>query len=370
MACSCRPLEQPIAEVSGGRFAGGVIRDPALLLCELTQRAVNSSLSGVPNRIPEIEGLPVQEGRQNLVSGARRIKKIPKGLKPLIEDGIIDEVHCQLQSGKEATVYVVSSEGEIFCAKVYKDSDRRSFQRVVEYTEGRTSRGSRNKRAMAKGSRYGRKVQEAHWKDAESEALFKLVEAGVRVPMPQGVYEGVLLMELVLDADGYPAPRLNEVDMTEELALEWHAFMMTQIVRMLCADVIHGDLSEFNVLVAPEGPVVIDVPQAVAATGNNHAFKMLARDVNNMQSTFGHFAPQLLDTQYARELWELHETGELKPDTVLTGVHVRNEARADVDAVLDQIEEARLEAEAREAAYYEAWDDKPRRIIPGEYEEG
>lgn len=288
---------------------------------------------------------------------ARRPKKIPKGLQPLVEDGIIDGVVRQLQSGKEATVYVVHYEEEIFCAKVYKDADRRSFQKAADYSEGRKARGSRNARAMDKRSRHGRKVQQEEWKNAEIESLYRLVEAGVRVPQPKGVYDGVLIMELVQDIDGDPAPRLNEVEMTVEQAREWHGFMMSQVVRMLCADVIHGDLSEYNVLVGEDGPVIIDLPQAVAATGNNHAFRLLARDVNNMTSTFARAIPELLESQYARELWDLYETGKLHQGTVLTGVHTRTEARADVDAVLDEIEEARLEAEALELAREESdWD--------------
>jgi len=282
--------------------------------------------------------------------------KIPKGLRPLVEDGILDTVIRQLQSGKEATVYIVASGDDPCCAKVYKDSDRRSFQRVAEYTEGRKSRGSRDARATARRSRHGRRVQEAEWKNVEIDLLYRLVEAGVRVPAPYGIHEGVLLMELILAEDGDVAPRLSEIDLTRQQAIDWHAFMMQQIVRMLCADVIHGDLSEYNVLVGADGPVVIDLPQAVSATGNNHAFRLLARDVDNMRTTFSRAAPELRDTEYARELWELHETGKLTPETILTGVHVRNEARADVDAVLDEIEEARLEAEAREEALSQAWD--------------
>lgn len=274
--------------------------------------------------------------------------KVPKGLRPLVEDGIIDEVLGQLQSGKEATVYVVEADDQVFCAKVYKDADRRSFQRSAEYNEGRKSRGSRNARAAGKRTRHGRKVQEEAWKTAEADAMYRLVEAGARVPQPYGMYEGVFLMELILDEDDSPAPRLSEVSLTEEQSLDWHAFMMQQIVIMLCADLIHGDLSEFNILVDPDGPVIIDLPQAVQATGNNHAFRLLARDVENMRVTFSRSAPQLKDTQYARELWELYEAGELTPETVLTGEFTGTEATADVAAVLEQIEEARLEAEERE----------------------
>jgi RIO kinase 1 len=274
--------------------------------------------------------------------------KVPQGLVPLLEDGIIDSVIRQLQSGKEAAVYVVTRGDKVLCAKVYKSAEHRSFQKVVEYREGRKSRGSRDRRATGKRTRHGVKVQEAQWKSAEVEALYRLADAGVRVPTPHGVYDGVLLMELVQTQDGDVAPRLNEVDMTPEQAREWHAFMIDQIVRMLCAGLIHGDLSEFNVLVGPDGPVIIDLPQAVDASGNNNAFKMLARDVNNMRATFGPMAPELLTTEFAIEMWDLFEAGDLEPDSVLTGMHSRVETEADVEAVLDEIDAARLEAELRD----------------------
>ncbi len=273
--------------------------------------------------------------------------KTPRDLLPLIEDGIIDRVLRQLQSGKEAAVYLVECGSSIRCAKVYKDIEQRSFHNLVQYQEGRKSRGSRNSRATGKRSKHGRKVQQAEWKSAESDALYKLQDVGVRVPKPYGMFEGVLLMELVQDADGLPAPRLNEVPMSTEQALEWHAFMIQQIVIMLCAGLIHGDLSEFNVLIGADGPVIIDLPQVVSAAGNNNAFAMLERDVNNMRSSFGAAAPELLTTRYASEMWALYKSGDLKPGTVLTGQFVDEEYDVDVNAVLDDIEEARLEAEDR-----------------------
>ncbi len=260
---------------------------------------------------------------------------------------MVDAVIRQLKSGKEASVYIVACGDQIRCAKVYKEADRRSFQTATDYREGRKARGSRNARATGKRSRHGRKVQEAQWKNAEVNALYHLAPAGVRVPKPFGVHDGVLLMELVQDEHGDPAPQISEVDMTAEQAREWHAFMMGQIVRMLCAGLIHGDLSEYNVLLGPDGPVIIDLPQVVTASGNNNAFRLLDRDVSNMRATFSRAAPELLDTQYAFEIWDLYETGELQPDTVLTGRHSRVETTADVDAVLAQIEVAQLEAEAR-----------------------
>ncbi len=274
--------------------------------------------------------------------------KIPKGLIPLVEDGIVDTVVRQLQSGKEATVYIVTCGGKIRCAKVYKQAQQRGFHKAVEYTEGRKSRNSRNARAAGKHTRHGRKVQEAEWKNAEVDALYRLADAGVRVPTPYGVFDGVLLMELVVDAEGNPAPRLSEVDMNAAQAREWHAFMITQIVRMLCAGLIHGDLSEYNVLVGPLGPVIIDLPQAVNAAGNNNAFRMLSRDVNNMRATFGYAAPELLESEYALEILAHYEAGELTTDTPLTGTFIRDETAVDVGAVLAQIEEARREALARQ----------------------
>lgn len=274
--------------------------------------------------------------------------KIPKGLQPLVDEGMVDEVIRQLKSGKEASVYLVACGEHIRCAKVYKDAEHRGFHKLAEYQEGRRMRGSRDARAMNKGGRRGRKVQEEEWKNAEIEALYRLVSAGVRVPQPHAVYAGVLLMELVQDEYGNPAPRLNEINMTAEQAREWHAFMIRQIVLMLCAGLIHGDLSEYNVLLDANGPVIIDLPQAVSATGNNNAYRMFERDVNNMRSSFGQFAPELLQTDYAREIWKLYEASELKSDSALSGRFTEATAIADVGAVLDQIDEARREAEARQ----------------------
>lgn len=274
--------------------------------------------------------------------------KIPRPLQPLVDDGIVDTVLRQLKSGKEASVFLVDCGGQVRCAKVYKDAEHRGFHKLAEYQEGRKARGSRDARAMNRRGRHGREVQEAQWKSAEVEALYRLDAAGVRVPKPYGVFDGVLLMELISDANGHPAPRLNEVDFSADEARRWHAFMIEQIVRMLCAGLIHGDLSEFNVLVDPGGPVVIDLPQAVNASGNNNAFRMLERDVNNMRDTFARAAPELAQTEYAHEIWKLYERAELRPDSVLTGRFEHSRVEADVGAVLAQIDEARREAEARQ----------------------
>lgn len=273
--------------------------------------------------------------------------KVPKRLIPLVEEGLIDEVISQLMSGKEATVYVVRSGDATRCAKVYKDAKQRSFRQAASYRDGRKVQNSRQARAMEKGTRYGRQMQEELWQNAEVDALFRLANAGVCVPQPYICTDGVLLMELVVDEDGNVAPRLGDVDMTEALALSLHAQVLAQVVRMLCAGVIHGDLSEYNILLAAGGPVIIDLPQAVDAAGNSEAATMLERDVNNLASFFGQFAPQLLDTHYGKEIWGLFEAGELDIGTPLTG-HVEADTRpVDLEALMDDLEDARLEEEAR-----------------------
>lgn len=280
--------------------------------------------------------------------------RVPKGLQPLIDQGVIDEVVCALKSGKEASVYMVAQGERTLCAKVYKEAEHRGFHKLAEYQEGRKFRGSRDARAMGKRGRHGRKVQEAEWKNAEVDALYAFARAGVRVPRPEGVYDGVLLMELLRDEQGLTAPQLQEVDMTAEQARDRHAFMMQQIARMLCAGWIHGDLSEYNVLIDANGPVIIDLPQVVNAASNNNAFRMLARDVNNMRAAFGRHAPDLFESHYAHEIWAHYEAGTLSPDTVLTGQFVFDDSTADVEAILEEIEAARLEAEARQRGRDEA----------------
>jgi RIO kinase 1 len=269
--------------------------------------------------------------------------KTPPGLQPLIDDGVIDEVVRSLKSGKEATVYVVRSGSQMRCAKVYRNMAQRSFQKRAQYQEGRKVRGSRQARAVSKSTRFGRKEQEAAWKNAEVDALYQLVAAGVRVPKPHGYFDGVLIMELVTDATGSPAPRLGEVELSGETAREYHRILIRQVVRMLCIGLIHGDLSEFNVLVTADGPVIIDLPQAVNAAGNNAALAMLERDVNNLRTTLGRFAPELLTTEFAREMWSLFEQGELRPDTELSGIFVRDETVVDPASVMLVIEDAREE---------------------------
>ena len=273
--------------------------------------------------------------------------KIPKRLQPLLEDGLIDGVVRQLMSGKEAMVFVVVCGEETRCAKVYKEANKRAFRQAVDYTENRKTKNTRQARAMAKGSRFGRESQEAAWQNAEVDALYRLAAAGVRVPKPYNFHEGVLLMELVTDADGNAAPRLNDVEFTPEIAIKYHHALIGEVVRMLCAGVIHGDLSEFNILISGDGPVIIDLPQAVDAAGNNHAQAMLERDVANLRNYFGRFAPALLVTQYGREIWAHYEAGTLTPDVALTGRFERKHKAVDMDSVLREIEDTRMEEAAR-----------------------
>ena len=273
--------------------------------------------------------------------------KTPKRIEPLVQDGLVDQVLRQLMSGKEAMVYVVLCGEELRCAKVYKEANMRGFHQAVHYTEGRKIKNNRQARAMDKGSRYGRKQQEASWQRAEVDALYLLAAAGVRVPQPYNFHEGVLLMELVADADGEPAPRLNDLELTEEQARQYHAALIRQVVLMLCAGIVHGDLSEYNVLVDAAGPVIIDLPQAVDAAANNNASRMLQRDVDNLAAYFGRFAPELLATDYGREIWALYERGELHPDSPLSGHFQVSQAPVDVVAVLRDIDAVRKEEAAR-----------------------
>jgi RIO kinase 1 len=273
--------------------------------------------------------------------------KIPKRLQPLLDDGLIDGVVRQLMSGKEAMVFVVRCGDETRCAKVYKEADKRSFRQAVDYTENRKTKNTRQARAMAKGTRFGRKAAEQAWQNAEVDALYRLAAAGVRVPKPYNFHEGVLLMELVTDEHGEAAPRLNDLEFTPDEARTHHQRLIREVVRMLCAGVVHGDLSEFNILIGGDGPVIIDLPQAVDAAGNNHAPKILERDVANLRHYFGRYAPELLATDYGKEIWALFEAGALQPDTPLTGRFERSEKAVDLESVLQEIDDARFEETAR-----------------------
>ncbi|SDN69375.1 PA4780 family RIO1-like protein kinase [Vreelandella arcis] len=290
--------------------------------------------------------------------------KIPKRLQPLVDDGMIDEVLMQLMSGKEAQVYVVRCGDEERCAKVFKEAKQRSFKQAVQYQEGRKERNTRRARAMAKKTRYGQKEQEQAWLNAEVDALYRLASAGVRVPEPHGFVDGVLLMEMISDAEGNVAPRLDEVKLTPEQAETYFAKIIQDVVRMLCAGLIHGDLSEFNVLVDASGPVIIDLPQAVDAAGNNSAAAMLYRDVDNMRDYFGKFAPALLDTHYGKEMWALYESGELHPDSQLTGHFNFDTHIADVDELMEVIDDAKEEEADRLERMRDDEEDYPEPPQP------
>ncbi len=282
-------------------------------------------------------------------SAQRRIgaMKPPKRLQPLIDEGLIDSVVRQLMSGKEAMVFVVRCGDDTRCAKVYKDATERSFRQAVDYTENRKVKNTRQARAMAKGTRFGREATEAAWQSAEVDALYRLAAAGVRVPKPYNFCDGVLLMELVTDAEGAAAPRLNDVAFTADEARAHHATLVVEVLRMLCAGVVHGDLSEFNILLAADGPVIIDLPQAIDAAGNNHAQRMLLRDVDNLRDFFGRFAPELLPTEYGPEIWDLYVRGVLNPEVVLTGRFARPQGPVDVGNVMREIDDTREEEAAR-----------------------
>jgi RIO kinase 1 len=280
--------------------------------------------------------------------------KTPKRLQPLVNDGLVDEVIRPLMSGKEADVYIVRCGSKIRCAKIYKDALKRSFKKAAQYTEGRKVRNSRRARAIEKGSKFGRKQQEDTWQNAEVDALYRLARAGVRVPEPYGCFDGVLLMELITDENGDVAPRLNEVSMSAEQAREDHAQVMHYVMCMLCAGLVHGDLSEFNVLVDENGPVIIDLPQAVDAAANNNAHAMLERDVKNMTDYYGLFAPELLNSHYGAEIWALYEEGELHPDLTLTGQFEIDTHEADVDSVMLEIKAALAEEESRKQRLIDA----------------
>jgi RIO kinase 1 len=283
--------------------------------------------------------------------------KIPKRIEPLVEAGLVDSVMRQLMSGKEAMIFVVRCGEDVRCAKVYKEANLRSFRQSVDYTEGRKVKNSRRARAMEKGSRYGRKAKEEAWQSTEVDALYRLAAAGVRVPEPHDFVDGVLLMELVTDSEGEPAPRLNDVVLTPEQAREFHGALMREVVRMLCVGVVHGDLSEYNVLVGRQGPVIIDLPQAVDAAGNAHASSMLERDVGNLTRYFGRFAPELLGTEYAREIWSLYKSGKLTPDIELTGRYERVEKPVDVGSVMLEVDDA-LKEEAKRQLYRQEMGQK------------
>lgn len=270
---------------------------------------------------------------------------------------MIDEVLRQLMSGKEATVYVVRCGEELRCAKVYKEASQRSFKQAAAYQEGRNVKNSRQARAMQKGSKYGRKMQEEVWQNAEVDALYKLAAAGVRVPKPYICFEGVLLMDLVGDGHGDVAPRLNDVELDANTARVYFHQLLQQVVLMLGAGIVHGDLSEFNILLDADGPVIIDLPQAINAAGNMGAESMLIRDVDNLTQYFSQFAPELSGTYYGKEIWQLYAASLLSPETPLTGKVAAPTKAVDLNAVIEEIELVRQEAEDR-ALYLATRNDK------------
>ncbi len=280
--------------------------------------------------------------------------KIPKRILPLVSDGLIDEVIRPLMSGKEADVFVVRCGSQTRCAKIYKEPEKRGFKQAVQYQEGRKVRNSRRARAMQKGSRFGRKEQENAWQNTEVDALYKLASAGVRVPRPYGCFDGILLMELITDSDGHEAPRLNDVSMSSEQAIEDHASVIQDVVKMLCTGLIHGDLSEFNILVDEHGPVIIDLPQVIDAAANNSAKMFLQRDVKRVTDYYSEFAPELRSSRYADEIWALYEAGELMPDSQLSGQFEDSDEVADVDTVMQEIKVAMLEEMERRERLAEA----------------
>ncbi len=238
-------------------------------------------------------------------------------LDSLVSEGILDDVLGRLKSGKEAEVFRVLYRGEVIAAKVYKDRQQRSFQHNADYKEGRGVRNTRTARAMAKGSRFGRTQDEDAWKVAEARCLHRLHAAGVRVPTPVMFYEGVLLMELVADGEGEVAPRLIDVDFTAEAARALYEDLRGQIVRMLCCDIIHGDLSPYNVLLGADGPTIIDFPQAVAAAQNSQSANFFRRDFECIREFCLRFDPALrAHAGDVRDIWRAYERRDLTPDYV------------------------------------------------------
>lgn len=275
--------------------------------------------------------------------------RTPSGLVSLIDQGVVDQVLRPLMSGKEAQVYLVMSDGEERVAKVYKDAEHRSFKHRADYTEGRRSKNSRDQRAINKGSKHGKAQEEEAWRCAEVDMIYRLRDAGVRVPVPYHFLDGVLVMELVKDADGNPAPRLGEVEMDAATAQRTFDYLIREVVKMLCAGVVHGDLSDFNVLMGAHGPVIIDFPQSLDAAGNQNAREILLRDVANLNRfLLGHGAPEQ-PLKHGAEMWEKYARGELRPDSVLTGKHKGSEARVDLMGLIRELEADERDEQRRRA---------------------
>jgi RIO kinase 1 len=278
---------------------------------------------------------------------------VPEPLLPLYDDGFILSVTRPLMSGKEASVYLVETREGQCVAKVYKEANNRSFRQRADYTEGRQVRNSRQQRAMAKGSKYGKALIETEWQQAEVSALYRLHEAGVRVPTPFHYSDNVLLMELITDEHGQPAPRLWDIQIPKNEVQQLQKFLVRQCVRMLCAGMVHGDLSEYNILMSSKGPVIIDLPQASDAAHNRNSERLFLRDVQNLKNYLTRFDSGLRNTQYGKEIWALYESGQLHPESQLTGRHKRQSRRADTESVIAEIQAAAAEAHARPLSAYQ-----------------
>jgi len=281
--------------------------------------------------------------------------KIPKRIEPLKEEGLVDSVICQLMSGKEAMIYVVRSGDDIRCAKVYKESNRRNFHQSSSYTEGRKTRNSRRARAIDKGSRYGRSMQEEAWQSTEVDMLCRLAASGISVPKFYNFFAGVLLMELITDSDGDAAPRLSNVILTRELALQYFHDLLNQAVRMLCVGIIHGDLSHYNILLGCTGPVIMDLPQAITADKNNGAARLFKRDINNLTTYFSRYVPELSDTDYGSEIWFNYKHNKLRPEMALSGKAVADNKPVNVDGVLHAINHVLKKQAALQRYKRERW---------------
>jgi RIO kinase 1 len=274
----------------------------------------------------------------------------PDGLAPLIDDGIIQRVLRPLMSGKEAQVYLVEARGEVCVAKVYKEAHDRTFKNRAEYTEGRRTRNSRDQRAMQKRTKHGRAQDEAAWRSTEVDMIHRLHAGGVRVPVPYIFIDGVLVMECIADDEGNPAPRLSDLSLDPDTAHEVYHRVIQEVVRMLAVGVVHGDLSEFNVLLGSDGPVIIDFPQSVDTASNTNARRLLLRDVENFHRFLARSVPNARRLPYAEEMWDLFELNALTADTRLTGRHRPPQRRMSTESVRDLIHDAdRDERKRRDA---------------------
>jgi RIO kinase 1 len=235
----------------------------------------------------------------------------------LLADGVIDEVLGRLKSGKEANISLVRRGDDVLAAKVYKDRSTRSFKNNADYKEGRKVRNSRTQRAMDSGGRFGRDAAEQAWKSAEADALYRLVGSGVRGPVPVMFYEGVLLMELVKDREGRPAPRMIDVAIEPAAAVGVYADLVAQMIAMLCCDLIHGDLSPYNILAAADGPTIIDFPQVVSAVHSSRAEFFFLRDFDNVVRFVSGFDPSLAVHRHdGRAIWRAYVGRELTREFV------------------------------------------------------